>query len=101
MLTTLVQGEEGVTGLAHEAHDVQRTPGLFMEWAVGKVGEVFAGDAGKLMLPGSSIRWEIHMFAVGEEIKNNQVELGVYFYPKGYVPKFRTVESNGTAVVLK
>jgi hypothetical protein len=91
VLTTLVQGEEGITGLAHEAHDVQRTPGLFMEWAVGKVGEVFAPDAGKLMLPGSSIRWEIHMFAIGEEIKNNQVELGVYFYPKGFVPKFRTV----------
>jgi hypothetical protein len=31
------------------------------------------------------------MFAVGEEIKNNQVELGIYFYPKGQVPKHRTV----------
>ena len=91
VLTTLVQGEEGVTGLAHEAHDIQRTPGLFMEWAVGKTGEVFAADAGKLMLPGSQIRWEIHMFAIGKEIKDNQVELGVYFYPKGVVPKNRTV----------
>jgi mono/diheme cytochrome c family protein len=91
VLTTLVQGEEGVTGLAHDAHDVQRTPGLFMEWAVGKVGEVFAADAGKLMLPGARIRWEIHMFAIGKEIKDNQVELGIYFYPKGFVPKYRTV----------
>ena len=91
VLTTLVQGEEGITGLAHDAHDVARSPGLFMEWAVGKVGEVFAPDAGKLMLPGSSIRWEIHMFAVGEEIKDNQVELGVYFYPKDFVPKNRTI----------
>ena len=91
VLTTLVQGEEGITGLAHDAHDVARSPGLFMEWAVGKVGEVFAADAGKLMLPGSSIRWEIHMFAVGQEIKDNQVELGVYFYPKGFVPKNRTI----------
>ena len=62
-----------------------------MEWAVGKVGEVFPADAGKLMLPGSRIRWEIHMFAIGREIKDNQVELGVYFYPKGIVPKNRTV----------
>jgi len=91
VLTTLVQGEDGITGLAHDAHDVQRTPGLFMEWAVGKVGEVFAPDAGKLMLPGSSIRWEVHMHAIGEEIKDSQVELGVYFYPKGFVPKNRTV----------
>ena len=91
VLTTLDQGEEGVTGLAHTAHDVQRGPGLFMEWAVGKVGEVFAADAGKLMLPGAKIRWEIHMFAIGREIKDNQVELGIYFYPKGVVPKNRTV----------
>jgi len=91
VLTTLQQAEEGITGLAHSAHDVQSNAGLFMEWAVGKVGEVFAADAGKLMLPGSRIRWEIHMFAVGDEIKDNQVELGVYFYPKGVVPKHRTV----------
>jgi hypothetical protein len=91
VLTTLQQAEEGITGLAHSAHDVQTNAGLFMEWAVGKVGEVFAADAGKLMLPGSRIRWEIHMFAIGEEIKDNQVELGVYFYPKGVVPKHRTV----------
>ncbi len=91
VLTTLDQGEQGVTGLAHTAHEVQTGPGLFMEWAVGKVGEIFNPDAGKLMLPGAKIRWEIHMFAVGEEIRNNQVELGVYFYPKGFVPKNRTV----------
>ena len=91
VLTTLLQGEQGVTGLAHDAHDVQTNAGLFMEWAVGKVGEIFPSDAGKLMLPGARIRWEIHMFAVGQEIKDNQVELGVYFYPKGVVPKNRTV----------
>jgi len=91
VLTTLDQGEQGVTGLAHTAHDVQTGPGLFMEWAVGKTGEVFNPDAGKLMLPGAKIRWEIHMFAVGQEIKDNQVELAVYFYPKGFTPKNRTV----------
>lgn len=91
VLTTLDQGEQGVTGLAHSAHEVQTGPGLFMEWAVGKAGEIFNPDAGKLMLPGAKIRWEIHMFAVGQEIKDNQVEIGVYFYPKGFTPKNRTV----------
>jgi hypothetical protein len=62
-----------------------------MEWAVGKVGEVFAPDAGKLMLPGSQIRWEVHMHAIGETIVDNQVEMGIYFYPKDFVPKNRTV----------
>jgi len=90
-LTFLVQHEDGVTGLASSAHEHQRGAGLFMEWAVGKVGEVFPPDAGKLMLPGSRIRWEVHMHAVGQEVKDNQVELGIWFYPQGYVPRHRTV----------
>ena len=92
VLTLLEQQEEdGVTGLAHEAHDVQRSAGLFMEWAVGKTGEIFNADAGKLMLPDSKIRWEVHLHAIGEEMKNVEVELGIYFYPKGIVPERRTV----------
>jgi hypothetical protein len=73
VLASLEQKEaDGVEGLAHSAHDVQTTAGLFMEWAVGKTGQIFPKDAGKLMLPGSRIRWEIHMFAIGEEVRNNQ-----------------------------
>ena len=91
VLTTLEQHETGVTNLADSAHDMQMTAGLFMEWAVGKTGELYAADAGKLMLPGSKIHWEIHMYAIGQEVRNNQIELAVYFYPKGEVPKRRTV----------
>jgi mono/diheme cytochrome c family protein len=91
VLAYLIQDEPEVTGLASSAHDHQMTPGLFMEWAVGKTGQVYAPDAGKLMLPGSKIRWEVHYHAIGEEMKDSQVELAVYFYPKGYVPKHRTV----------
>jgi len=70
---------------------VQRSAGLFMEWAVGKTGEIFNADAGKLMLPDSKIRWEVHLHAIGEEMRNVEVELGIYFYPKGVVPERRTV----------
>ena len=91
-LAYLMQSEPGgVTGLAESAHDHQTNAGLFMEWAVGKVGQIFSPDAGKLMLPGSQIRWEVHFHAIGEEMKDNVVELGVYFYPKGVTPKHRTV----------
>jgi hypothetical protein len=31
------------------------------------------------------------MHAVGEEFKDSQVELAVYFYPKGVIPRHRTV----------
>ena len=61
---------------------------LFMEWAVGKQGEIMREGSGKLMKPGSKIVWDIHYHAVGEDITDS-VELGIYFYPKGQEPKFR------------
>jgi hypothetical protein len=66
--------------------------GPFMEWAVGKQGEMLRPDTGKLLLPGSKFRWDIHYSAVGEEITSH-VEMGIYFYPKGQEPKFRTTLS--------
>jgi len=82
VLAYLIQDEPEVTGLASSAHDHQPNAGLFMEWAVGKTGQVYAPDAGKLMLPGSKIRWEVHYHANGEEMKDTQIELAVYFYPR-------------------
>ena len=66
------------------------TPGLFMEWAVGKQGEMARPNSGKLMLPGSKIVWDIHYHAVGEAITDS-VEMALYFYPKGQEPKYRKV----------
>jgi hypothetical protein len=92
VLTMLEQDEhEGLMQLASSAHDAQMSAGLFMEWSIGKTGEIFNPDAGKLLLPGSNIRWEVHMFAIGKEMKDQQVELAMWFYPKGFVPKHRTV----------
>jgi mono/diheme cytochrome c family protein len=65
--------------------------GLFMEWAVGKNADEMRPDSGRLMLPGSKILWEIHYHAIGEEVKDAQVELAVWFYPKGQEPKHREV----------
>jgi hypothetical protein len=59
-----------------------------MEWAVGKQGEVMRPESGKLLLPGSSIHWDIHYSSAGEEV-NTVVEMGVYLYPKGQEPKYR------------
>ncbi len=99
VLASLIQEEKGIVGLASTAGDDttvlpsgrRRSAGLFMEWAVGKVGEVFPDGAGKLMLPDSQIRWEVHYHSYGEEVKDDVVELGVYFYPKDYIPESRTI----------
>ena len=62
---------------------------LFMEWAVGKQGEMMRPDTGKLLMPGARFRWDIHYSQAGEEITTN-AEMGIYFYPKGQEPKYRT-----------
>jgi mono/diheme cytochrome c family protein len=63
-------------------------PGRFMEWAVGKEGELMRPNSGKLLLPGSRIAWDIHYSASNEDI-TDVVEMGIYFYPKGQEPKYR------------
>src|SRR5262249_4916389 len=62
---------------------------MLMEWAVGKGYDLYHPDTGKLLLPGSKISWDIHYHAVGEDIADH-VELGIWFYPKGKEPKYRT-----------
>jgi len=64
--------------------------GTFMEWAVGKQGEVMRPNSGKLMKAGSKIQWDIHYSNGGEDV-TDVVELGIYFYPKGQEPKYRQV----------
>ncbi len=63
--------------------------GTLMEWAIGKSYDVYREGTGKLLLPGSHIWWDIHYHAVGETIRDD-VQLGVWFYPKGQDPKYRT-----------
>jgi mono/diheme cytochrome c family protein len=67
----------------------QAGPGRFMEWAVGKEGEMMRPNSGKLMLPGSKIVWDIHYSASRDEDVTDVVEMGIYFYPKGQEPKYR------------
>jgi hypothetical protein len=84
--------QEETDSLAQNDADVNGNaqPGTFMEWAVGKQGEIMRPNSGKLMLPGSKIYWDIHYSNGGEDITDN-VELGIYFYPKGQEPKYRQV----------
>ncbi|MDO8677804.1 MAG: cytochrome c [Acidobacteriota bacterium] len=87
-LAFLLQNEKEAQAMLNNA-DADSGAGLFMEWAVNKRGELMRANTGKLMLPGSKIRWDIHYSAAGEDV-TDQVELGIYFYPKGQEPKYRT-----------
>jgi hypothetical protein len=63
--------------------------GMLMEWAVGKGYDQYRANTGKLLLPGSRIWWDEHIHAVGEEITTS-VQMGIWLYPKGEEPKYRT-----------
>jgi hypothetical protein len=86
VLAYLIQDE------ANNNADLAQSPmnaGLLMEWAIGKNYDIYRPNTGKLLLPGSKIWWELHLHAVGEEIRDH-AELAVYLYPKGEEPKYRT-----------
>lgn len=57
------------------------------EYAVGKYGDTFNDNTGRLLKAGSRIRFDMHYFAVGEELAD-QTEIAFIFYPKGYTPKY-------------
>jgi len=63
--------------------------GYLMEWAIGKGYDLYRPDTGKLLMPGAQISWDLHIHAVGEEIRDD-VEVGIWLYPKGQEPKYRT-----------
>ena len=90
-LARLQQKEEGLDPALFTNDPNVAGDGLFMEWAVGKNADEMRPDSGRLMLPGSTIAFEMHYHSIGEEVKDAQVELAVWFYPKGQEPKHREV----------
>ena len=62
--------------------------GTLEEYAVGKYGDIFPEDTGRLLPAGSRISFDMHYFAIGEQA-TDRTTLGIVFYPKGYVPKYK------------
>ena len=82
--------QDDPAGLANGSGDSDlASRAQLMEWAIGKGYDMYRPDSGKLLLPGSQISWDVHIHAVGEEIRDN-VEMGIWLYPKGQEPKYRT-----------
>jgi hypothetical protein len=57
--------------------------------AIGKGYDLYRPGTGKLLVPGERIAWDQHIHAIGEEITGGS-EIGLWFYPKGQEPKFRS-----------
>ncbi len=62
------------------------------EFAVGKAGEIYPDNTGRLLEVGEKVRFDIHYHSVGEEITDH-LTIGVWFYPKDVVPKYEVKHS--------
>lgn len=88
LLVNVVQEEEMPTGDA-PAVGVPGHGSFLTEFAVGKIGDVFRPNTGKLMKAGAQINYDIHYHSVGEDVTDRS-DVGMWFYPRGYEPKYRT-----------
>jgi hypothetical protein len=66
--------------------DGSRTAGRFMEWAVGKEGELMRSDTGRLIMPMSRVSFDVHYASTNEDV-TDAVELGLYFYRPLLLPE--------------
>lgn len=61
--------------------------GVFLnEYAIGKKGDIFPESSARLIKAGTKINFQMHVHSNGKETATN-VQLGLKFYPKEYVPK--------------
>ncbi len=75
-------GEDGDAG-----DDAGGGSGQFLiEYASGKNATFYDPDAGLLLRAGQNARLSYHFHSIGERADAN-VELGIVFYPKGFVPR--------------
>ena len=59
---------------------------FLVEYASGKNSEVYPEDSGVLLQADRKLMVDYHLHSVGEEVKA-EIEVGMVFYPKGFVPK--------------
>ena len=60
---------------------------FFNEYALGKNGDIFPENSGRLIRAGSKIHFNLHLHPSGEKALVN-VSIGFKLYPKGEVPKY-------------
>lgn len=59
-------------------------------YGVGKSWEMYPEGTGMLVPANGHIAWNLHYFPVGTEVKDDVVEVGLWFYPEGEKPALET-----------
>jgi hypothetical protein len=77
--------------LEADANGVERSV-MLNEYALGKNGDFFPENAGRLMKAGTKIRFQMHYSPNGKETRDRTV-VGIKFHPEGRVPKHLQISS--------
>lgn len=59
------------------------------EYASGKSGEVVPVDGCRTLPANAMIKWDVHYWPYGEEVKDDTMELGIWLYPEDHKAKAR------------
>jgi len=62
---------------------------FLIEYASGKNATFYEEGSGQMLPAGMNARVSYHLHSIGEQV-DAKIELGIVFWPKGYVPKHRT-----------
>ena len=62
---------------------------FLIEYASGKNATFYEEGSGQMLPAGMNARVSYHLHSIGEQV-DARIELGIVFWPKGYVPKHRT-----------
>lgn len=59
------------------------------EYALGKVGEIIPPDACRTLPANSLVRWDVHYYPIGEDLKDDVIEMGLWLYPEGHRARYK------------
>jgi hypothetical protein len=59
------------------------------EYALGKVGEIVPPDSCRTLPANSMVKWDVHYYPTGEELKDDVIELGLWLYPEDHQAKHK------------
>jgi mono/diheme cytochrome c family protein len=63
--------------------------GMLSEYALGKIGEIIPEGACRTAPGGAQVRFDIHYWPNGKEVLDDQVEIGIWLYPKEYEGQYK------------
>jgi mono/diheme cytochrome c family protein len=63
--------------------------GQLSEYALGKIGEIIPEGACRTAPADSRVAFDIHYWPNGKEVVDDQVEVGIWFYPEDYTGTYR------------